>query len=511
MAKKPQTVAPKSSKKIVRKPVAKKQFKPRADLSPQQNDVARFMLESTDNISIQARAGSGKSSLLRAIMPKNSVILCFGREPAKDMQAKFEQGSASTFHKYGLDILNADRFTKVFEGRTGYIIKQVIFDGNIGKEYGQYFDFIKAVDFVKSMGVLPDSPDQQYIEALDDVRLDIDDKHRPMIKDRMKEVLAECALPAVGKKTGNKYWSIDIADMQWLPLVHKLGKNSIQDLAVDEAQDLNPIRMALIELWSAGRVTLVGDTAQAIFAFQGSMPDSLLEMTRRLSAKEFPLSVCWRCPRSHIELAKEIIPDIEASPKAIEGEINYGSEVNISESGTMILCRNNAPLIQQFYRLRPQHPNVFLLSRNFIPTLQNLVGAKWTEGHKLDRFWRTKFDIKREKMIAFAKTEVQRSVINDNFDSIELILSNNKPDTVGEAHLLIAEDFKVPERLPKNAVVMSSGHSAKGLEHDHVIYYGPELVPSPQATLDWEREQERNLDYVLKTRSKRRLDFVNIQ
>lgn len=42
----------------------------------------------------------------------------------------------------------------------------------------------------------------------------------------------------------------------------------------------------------------------------------------RTDAKELPLSVCYRCPSSHLALAREFVPHIEATGAA-EGTIEW--------------------------------------------------------------------------------------------------------------------------------------------------------------------------------------------
>ena len=51
-----------------------------------------------------------------------------------------------------------------------------------------------------------------------------------------------------------------------------------------------------------------------IYAF-----DNLREVTR---ADDFPLSICYRCPKSHIDLARAIVPHIEARENAPDGVVD---------------------------------------------------------------------------------------------------------------------------------------------------------------------------------------------
>jgi hypothetical protein len=61
----------------------------------------------------------------------------------------------------------------------------------------------------------------------------------------------------------------------------------------------------------------------------------------------------------------------------------------------------------------------------------------------------------------------------------------------------------------KTGICLSNIHKSKGLEADRVFMIHQDLIPSKYATLPWQIEQERNLEYVAYTRAKTTLGFVN--
>jgi superfamily I DNA/RNA helicase len=61
----------------------------------------------------------------------------------------------------------------------------------------------------------------------------------------------------------------------------------------------------------------------------------------------------------------------------------------------------------------------------------------------------------------------------------------------------------------RNPVNLTTIHGAKGLEANRVFHVRPDLVPHPRAAKDWEKEQERNLEFVALTRAKEDLFFAN--
>ena len=56
---------------------------------------------------------------------------------------------------------------------------------------------------------------------------------------------------------------------------------------------------------------------------------------------------------------------------------------------------------------------------------------------------------------------------------------------------------------------MSTIHKSKGLEADNIFIIEPQLMPAKWAQQEWEFEQEKNLDYVARTRAKHNLYYVN--
>jgi superfamily I DNA/RNA helicase len=276
---------------------------------------------------------------------------------------------------------------------------------------------------------------------------------------------------------------------------------------------LNPIRQELTILWGERKYG-IGDEYQAIYAFNGSMSDSLDIFSSRNNAEQLPLSVCWRCPSSHLDLAREIVPGIQDRPNVPKGTLEYYdelSEVVINpEQGALIICRVNAPLIQQFFSLRKIHDNpVVMMSGDVAGTLCNLIGSEYETKSKLDSTWERKYLAKMERKLKYAKTQSSKMVIADHDAQVQLIRANHPElKTVGEFHTIIHEEFDRPEVIPPNAIRMSSVHGSKGLEHNHVILYDTSLMPHPMAELSWEKEQELNLMYVARTRSKDILSIV---
>jgi DNA helicase-2/ATP-dependent DNA helicase PcrA len=110
--------------------------------------------------------------------------------------------------------------------------------------------------------------------------------------------------------------------MVWLPNVLNLPVGNYDFLCVDEAQDLNKAQLELVLKAHAegARGIYVGDKHQAIMGFAASDHRSISNIIERTFAISLPLSICYRCPTSHIELANKIYPVIEPDPEPRPGQ-----------------------------------------------------------------------------------------------------------------------------------------------------------------------------------------------
>lgn len=144
---------------------------------------------------------------------------------------------------------------------------------------------------------------------------------------------------------------VDYDDMIWLPVWLGIHPRPFDAIFIDETQDLNrcQVNLALSACSPSGRICAVGDDRQAIYSWRGADPQAVPRLIRRLKAKVLPLSVSYRCARSIVALAREIVPDYEAAPSAEEGSVAEATETILRREaapGDFILSRTNAPLVK---------------------------------------------------------------------------------------------------------------------------------------------------------------------
>ena len=103
-----------------------------------------------------------------------------------------------------------------------------------------------------------------------------------------------------------------------------------------------------------GRMLFCGDPFQSIMAFSGADPEAYAHIKASTGATELPLSICYRCPTSHLDLARELVPTIEARPTLPQVSVITLQEVELPahlQAGDLVLCRYNAPLVAWAIRL----------------------------------------------------------------------------------------------------------------------------------------------------------------
>lgn len=308
--------------------------------------------------------------------------------------------------------------------------------------------------------------------------------------------------------------TIDFTDMLWLPHSFNLEPPAYPFVMVDEAQDLNEAQLELVMKSSRGRRLFVGDKYQAIMAFAGANCDSMDRIVEKTNAKVLPLSICYRCPTSHIKLAKVFSPDIQPAPNAIEGEVIYLNEKDIAEhlqAKDLVICRMTAPLIKLCLELVAKNIQAIVRGEDLANQLIDLV----KEVEKMPGFDFRKFmdfldDYARDKAIKLAGVETNQLVVTtflDKVDGVRYCYNFFNPRNIDWFCQDIERLFS--EKNAEHSVILSTIHRAKGLENDRIFILYPEKLP-----LKWknqkesELEQEYNICFVAYTRSKKSLFLV---
>ena len=305
---------------------------------------------------------------------------------------------------------------------------------------------------------------------------------------------------------------IDFDDMIYLPAIGKVAVDQCDVLFVDEAQDTNAAQQAyyLKAVKHDGRIIFVGDVHQAIFGFRGADTEAMDNLSAALNPVQLPLSICYRCPSKVIELAKQIVPQIEPRQDAPEGiveDLDYTLLTSKVKSGDMVLCRMNAPLVRPAFELIRNGIKAVIRGRDIGKNLMQLVKKiqkKYRSFHLYDMLTAlSNYVMAEEYKLLTAKKENQAQMLRDQLETI--VALSDGCNTVSELEYRINQVFSDDVQ----GVVFSTSHKAKGLEADRVFVLKPELLnPQKFDTQDWQLTQLMNLKYVTWTRAMQELYFV---
>lgn len=180
------------------------------------------------------------------------------------------------------------------------------------------------------------------------------------------------------------------------------------------------------------------------------------------------------------------------------------------QPGSVVLCRNNAPLVAFAYGLLQRDVPCRILGRDIGAALSKIVkNMRATTLEDLcDRLgtWYTREAYK------VLKENRSPEALQDQFNCLNFFISGLDEDSHTVPSLLAKIDLMFGEATDRDLssrVVLCSIHKSKGLEFSTVFFLDRELIPSKYATSTAARIQEFNLGYVAVTRSKSNLFFIN--
>ena len=118
-------------------------------------------------------------------------------------------------------------------------------------------------------------------------------------------------------------------------------------LYVDEAQDADPVTLAILQ--AQGRPTVwVGDPWQSIYRFRGSV-----NAMRAIDAPQRPLTRSWRFGEQLARVARGILAHTSEPPTlALRGDPGIATALGPVRPPCAVLCRTNAGLFEAAVRGR---------------------------------------------------------------------------------------------------------------------------------------------------------------
>ena len=494
--------------------------------SPLQKAIFEYVEKGQGHLVVEAVAGSGKTTTLIKCLdfiPQNSKVLlaAFNTDIVNELKKRtFDMPNVDvkTLHGLGLQFIkkNIPEVSAIPEPfkYDSYIKNNIRELSSIntfklkGREFFRYTENIKKyVDFGRFY-LCQTEKDLDFIEERYGIETIADEK--------------EIAIDVMewGKNTLE---TIDYTDMVWLPNVLFLKPLGLlyDFIFIDECQDINKAERELIlKCFKMGtRMVSVGDRSQMLYEFSGADSDSFNILSSMPNTINLPLSISYRCPKKVVEFANRIVKEIKPQENAIDGEIVRDVPLEVVQDGDMILCRNNAPLVQiynEFLKLGKKcHIRGKEIGRNLKSivksTRQDKLNVDCREDGVFVRLYDDLFTSRNKLMEKFnidAETAINSPQIQNKLDLINALeILAEGINTVDEINNKIDEIF--PKRDKTSGISLSTIHKAKGLEAENVYIACESLMPSKSAKKDWEIKQEYNLMYVAYTRPKKRLGFID--
>jgi DNA helicase-2/ATP-dependent DNA helicase PcrA len=498
-------------------------------LSPQQQDFINWVATGVGSCNLVAVAGAGKTTtILEAISHTQggAAILAYNKKIAEEIKAKLAKrgvdwkvAEAGTVHSFGFRAFRK-AFPKVkVEGYKvlNLIDKFVATNNFIAKTYGQ--TVAKLVGLAKQAAVGIDThidDKSKWFHLVDhfDLAFDFDQEdeaNMPAIIDLAIEVL---------KLSNQDTTQVDFDDMVYLPVLHRVRFWQYGWVFVDEAQDTNAARRAIVRAMvrPGGRVVAVGDPAQAIYGFTGADADSLELIRRDFNGIEMPLTTTYRCPKAVVRFAQQWVSHIHAHESAPEGmvsAIKYGElhTRNDLKAGTAILCRNTKPLVALAFDLIRRKIACRIEGRDIAKGLVQLA-TKWKRvktlaalENALDKW------VEQQRIKALAKKQEQKAQeAEDRAETIKIVIDDCRAAGRDSVQAVVDGINSIFGDDIENVLVLSTIHKSKGREWETVYWLDRVgTLPSKYARQKWQQEQEMNLCYVAATRAMNSLIEVTVE
>lgn len=475
------------------------------------------------NLIIQAVAGAGKTTTLiecanRIGDDKTILLLAHNRSTRDTLKAKIAE--KKNVKVYTLHGLAWRMFTEHFD------FSPVIDDDKYRKYVNANLENISSEEFKVLSAPTKMAYKANVFDLINKARHNLKQSEKEIKKLATKKygmtlIADECKLVADVLKWGlTETQVVDYQDLLWFP--SEFGyftKKYLADIIMlDEAQDASIAQQDIVSRCFKRNTRLFsfGDRDQTINSWCGSDTEAFehlkdTSMFRR-DSKELPLTTNYRCGKKIIEYAKRYTDNnIHAREDAQDGTVNFDVSLSEAKDGDMILCRNIAPLMNVYRNCVSLGKKVYFRGEELGKTLK--LSADCSDGNTIEELIKSMkkrliftWDLLSSEAGVDKREAMVNPIIISILDTIKTM--ENLPKTV-ETRLDLEKFINdIFSDEGKEGIQLSTIHRAKGLEADNVFIICPSLLPSRLATMNWEIEEEKHLQYVMCTRAKNNLNFV---
>ena len=486
--------------------------------SPQQADFLNWVANDKGSCVLEAVAGAGKTTVLIEAVKLtggNVAILAYNKKIADEIGAKlkergidWKQARAGTVHSFGFGAYRkAFPDAKVDGHKVPNLLEKACVNANAwAARYSPGIAQMVSLAKQRALGVVGSISDVKlWHDIINHFDLFSDDKDADAPLDTIIS-FAQSVLRASNDQTD----IVDFDDMVYLPVLLKVRFWKFSWIFVDEAQDTNPARRALVRalLAPGGRVVAVGDRAQAIYGFTGADADSLDLIASDFNATRLPLTTTYRCPKAIVEFAQQWVNHIQAHESAPEGivtgiEFDDFFDRNNLDASSVVLCRLNKPLVSLAFSLIRRGIACKVEGRDIGSGLIKLA-TKWKAAVTLHGL-ETRLQKWREAQITRALAQKKETIaqsIADQVDTLQVVIDDCRERRQDSIDAVVDRIRGIFEDNISGMLTLSSIHKSKGREWPTVYWLDRDgTCPSKYARQKWQQEQERNLCYVAATRA----------
>ena len=439
---------------------------------------------------VEAGAGTGKTTLLTQYARKwrkRGLYISYNAAIAKEAQTRFPDNiDAMTAHGYAYRAQNVARYKSRLVGR---IRKNHVREADFSLEnpFMSEDRMMKCIvagihNFTNSAG---STLTEQHCE------LEFAPKST---RERVMPIIAKAVLAFVKYEESSLPFTHDCY-LKNLEMTGGMG-SEYDYILVDEAQDLNPILLSLVQ--KSGRpVIMVGDRKQSIYAFRGSI-DAMSEV----DAPRLPLSQSWRFGAPVDAVANHILSYTMDPPDwKLKGKPGHVTEIEeytgSAPRESLILARTNSRIFEGLVSIKVP----FHVIGGFETIATQLLSALALS--KGDR------------------REIRDPMIQSYYHWDDMVADSEDDDPEVRRLVKIVKEYGdaligIIQRLRQlhsphrggAAIVLSTAHKAKGLEAEHVILLDDFPTPAElearrveHKITQVEYDQEFHLLYVAVTRA----------
>jgi hypothetical protein len=447
------------------------------------------------NLMLNALAGTGKSATLKLIDKASKIHPClylvYNKRNADEAKASGEFRSTTlvkTFNACGHGIWAQHIAPKITldKDKRRTLWRKAVDDmtkAEASAAWHEYSVVMDGLEKAKSLGYVPKAcklPHQSLIDR-NSLHNAMDERPNDVASEIIDDILIESIKSAY---SGN----IDFNDQIYMPALFGGTFPKFPRVMVDEYQDQSPVNHAMLQRLVKGRLIGVGDPYQNIYGFRGAKAGGMTDAIKTYSMSELPLSVSFRCPQAIVEAARWRVPHFKWTKAG--GSVRtlttfLGDDFPLNST---IICRNNAPLLRLAFKLISAGKSVSVIGSELGPRLVGVMKKLGDSTLPRAKAFSEIESWREARLIAGSKSA------NDLADCMRVLCEHG--DTLGAAISYAEHIF-----AQTGTIRLLTGHKSKGLEFDNVFWLDPWLCG--------DSEQDKNLAYVITTRSQNSLTLLD--